>query len=134
MIHRIHRNSVTPMPRSRVVLAWSLFAAATCGVAIACSGDDNGSNPTPTINDSGTSDVTTSGDDSSTGTDSSTASDTGTTDAPSLDTGSCKSDASTCNTCYTAAQAAADPYNACSQYTANCVSFDPTRVPTHPQI
>jgi hypothetical protein len=56
------------------------------------------------------------------------------TDAPSLDTGSCKSDAGTCNSCYSSAQAAADPYNACSQYTANCIKFDSTRVPSHPTL
>jgi hypothetical protein len=32
------------------------------------------------------------------------------------------------------AGAAMDPQSACSQYTANCVSFEPTRVPTHPEI
>jgi hypothetical protein len=54
-------------------------------------------------------------------------------DAPAdvllVDTGSCVSETSTCNSCYTDAQAQADPYNTCSTYTAACVPFDPTRVP-----
>jgi hypothetical protein len=111
-----------------------LAATLASALAAACSGDDNGSNPQPTTDGGAMPDGTTSGGDSSTGTDSSQAAESSADDAPSLDTGSCKSDASTCNTCYTAAQAAADPYNACSHYTANCVSFDPTRVPNHPSI
>jgi hypothetical protein len=47
----------------------------------------------------------------------------------SLDTGKCTSDASTCNSCYDDAQAAADPYNACSPFTKNCVKFSASRVP-----
>ncbi len=115
------------------VVAIGLAATLASALAAACSGDDNGSNPQPTTDSGFTPDGTTAGDDSSAGNDSSQA-ESSTVDSPSLDTGSCKSDASTCNTCYTAAQAAADPYNACSQYTANCVPFDPTRVPSHPQI
>jgi hypothetical protein len=116
------------------VAAIGLAATLASALAAACSGDDNGGNPQPTTDSGVTPDGTTSGDDSSTGGDSSQTADSSAVDSPSLDTGSCKSDASTCNTCYTAAQAAADPYNACSQYTANCVSFDPARVPTHPKI
>jgi hypothetical protein len=114
--------------------AIALVATVASGLAVACSGDDNNGNPTPTV-DSGTgSDVTTQGD-TSTGGDSTTSTDTGTstTDGPSLDTGSCKSDASTCNSCYNSTQAAADPYNACSQYTTSCVPFTGT-VPTHPTL
>jgi hypothetical protein len=50
-----------------------------------------------------------------------------------IDTGTCKSDSGFCNTCYTDAQAAADPYNACSAYTASCVQFTGT-VPTVPPL
>jgi hypothetical protein len=112
----------------------ALIATVAASLAVACSGDDNNSNPAPTVDSGNGSDGTMQGDDSSTGSDS-TSTDTSTaSDAPSLDTGSCKSDAGTCNSCYTAAQAAADPYNACSQYTANCVKFDPARVPSHPTL
>jgi hypothetical protein len=115
-------------------VALGLWAA---GAAVACSGDDNNSNPAPTLSDSGANgaDATTGSDagpgegqDASLG-DSSIAA-----DAPSLDTGSCKSDASTCNACYSPAQAAADPYNACSPYAKACIPFDPTRVPSHPAL
>lgn len=121
-------------PKLARVAAIGLAATLASVLAVACSGDDNSGNPQPTTDSGAAPDGTTPGDDSSTGSDSSTVADTGSIDALSLDTGSCKSDASTCNTCYTAGQAATDPYNACSQYTANCVSFDPTRVPSHPQI
>jgi hypothetical protein len=50
-----------------------------------------------------------------------------------LDTGGCTSDASTCNSCYTAAQAVADPLNACAPETVNCIPFTGT-VPTHPTL
>ena len=111
----------------------AVAAAVAASVAVACSGDDNGSNPQPTTDSGAVVDGTTPGEDSSTGSDSS-SSDTGSLDAPSLDTGSCKSDAGTCNSCFTAAQAAADPYNACSPYTANCIAFAATRVPKHPTL
>jgi hypothetical protein len=51
----------------------------------------------------------------------------------SLDTGSCVSDSSACNSCYDDAQVAADPYNGCSAYTKNCVQFT-TPVPAHPSL
>jgi hypothetical protein len=50
-----------------------------------------------------------------------------------IDTGSCTSDASACNSCYTAQQAEQDPLNACAPETANCIPFTGT-VPTHPQL
>ena len=50
-----------------------------------------------------------------------------------LDTGKCTPDSSACNSCYTDAQAAADPFNACSSYTKNCVPFT-TAVPSHPTL
>jgi hypothetical protein len=118
--------------------AISLIAAVVAGGAAACSGDDNNGNPAPSNDGGNNSDVTMSGDDSSTSTgDSSTSTGDSSmppSDAPSLDTGSCKSTMPTCNTCYTAAQAGADPYNACTAYTSKCVPFDPTRVPTHPTL
>ena len=42
------------------------------------------------------------------------------------DVGACKSDATTCNSCYTPAQ---NPLNGCSPATVNCIPFDNTRVP-----
>jgi len=49
------------------------------------------------------------------------------------DTGSCKSDSGLCNSCYTDAQTAANPYTACSEFTKNCVPFT-TTVPPHPML
>jgi hypothetical protein len=43
------------------------------------------------------------------------------------------SDASACNSCYTASQAAADPLNACAPETVNCIPFTKT-VPSHPTL
>jgi hypothetical protein len=43
------------------------------------------------------------------------------------DVGTCTSDASTCNSCYTPAQ---DPLNGCSPATVNCIPFDNSRVPS----
>jgi hypothetical protein len=60
--------------------------------------------------------------------------DTGIPDTGLPDTGSCVSDSGSCNTCYTDAQAAADPLNGCSTYTKNCVSFAASRVPSHPTL
>ena len=79
-----------------------------------------------TQNDSGVgSDVTTSGDDSSMGLDTSNGMDSGAgMDVVIISTDGCVSDAANCNTCYTATQAAQDPYNACSAYTVNCTPFD----------
>lgn len=116
-------------------LAGVSLVAISAGAAslVACSGDSsNGGNPAPTGGDSGSSSDVTMGGDTSPGDDSSMGSDTGTSsggdsgggmDVVTIDTGGCMSDASTCNTCYTASQAAVDPYNACSPYTVNCVPF-----------
>jgi len=103
--------------------------AASAGSLAACSGDNsNGGNPAPTGNDSGSATDSTMmmGDDSSMGSDTSTSTDTGGggMDVVTIDTGGCVSDASTCNTCYTASQAMTDPYNACSPYTVNCSPFN----------
>ena len=54
--------------------------------------------------------------------------DTGPTETPD-----CGSDSATCNSCLTEAGAIADPYNACSPYTVNCVPFT-TTVPSHPAL
>ena len=105
--------------------------AASAGTLIACSGDNsNGGNPATTGGDSGSGGDVTMGGDTATGDDSSMGSDTSTSgdsgggmDVVQIDTGGCVSDASTCNTCYSASQAATDPYNACSPYTVNCVPF-----------
>jgi len=124
-----------PTKISRIA-AVALFLAAASAAAVACSGDDNNGNPAPTTDSGMASDVTMQGDDSSMGTDSTSpiGDSTAPVDAPSLDTGSCKSDGGTCNSCYTATQAAADPYNGCTVYASTCIPFDPTRVPTHPQL
>jgi len=119
--------------------AVSLLALGASLGAAACSGDSSSNNPTPTQTDSGmgTDSTMMMGDDSSTGdsaatTDSSMTTDSGTVQDTSLpDVGNCMSDASNCNSCYTPSQ---DPLNACSPYTANCVSFDKTRVPSHPTL
>jgi hypothetical protein len=111
-----------------------------------CSGDDT-NQVTPTQRDSGTDSTTeadsgkehkdgggsekdaTNGADSHTDKDASDAS----KDAVSLETGTCKPEASTCNSCYDDAQAAQDPYNTCSAFTKDCVPFTLT-VPTHPTL
>jgi hypothetical protein len=115
--------------------ALALLATTSYGFSIAGCGGTNPSNPMPTQHEGGT-DGTMSHPDGAGGhhPEGGGPGDTG-VDSPGLpDTGSCKSDASTCNSCYTAAQAAADPLNACSEFTKNCVTFDPTRVPTHPTL
>jgi hypothetical protein len=98
-----------------------------------CGGGSN-SNPTPTKRDSGpdSTNPPDTGGKTDTGGGGDSGNDAG-ADVGLPDTGSCKSEASTCNTCYTDAQAATDPYNACSPYTANCHQFT-TTVPTHPTL
>ena len=104
--------------------AVAIILSAAAGLG-ACSSDDS-SNPQPVVRDSGTAA------DSTTGGDSSTGGDTGTMmDSAALDTGSCMSDAASCNSCYSPTQNMADPYNACSSATANCIKFDNTRVPAN---
>ena len=49
-------------------------------------------------------------------------------DAALPDAGNCKSDASTCNSCYTPQ---VDPVNGCSPATVNCIPFDSKRVPAN---
>jgi hypothetical protein len=111
-----------------------LAIAATTASVLAffgCGGTNNG-NPMPTQRDSGT-DSTTSHADGGGHMDGG-GGDTGGMDTSLPDTGSCKSDSSACNSCYTDAQASTDPLNACSEYAKNCVSFDKTRVPSHPTL
>jgi hypothetical protein len=131
--------------------AVSLFTP-VLALALAGCGNSTGGNPTPTIRDSGTdtskvsdasrSDASRSDARPGSGSGSGDAT-TPPTDAPiadviqipdvSLDTGTCVPTSTTCNSCYTDAQAATNPYNACSPYTKNCVPFT-TAVPTHPQL
>jgi hypothetical protein len=127
-------------------IATLAIAATTTSIllSVGCSNSSSGE-PAPTRDsgsDSTTGDSGNSGSDSGVGTDSHVSADAatdapaatdGATDAVSLDTGSCTSEASTRNTCYTDAQAAANPYNACSPYTVNCVPFT-TAVPMHPTL
>ena len=100
--------------------------AATLSLFSGCSSSGN-SEPAPTIRDSGP--------ESSTHSDSGhdATGDTAPTETSIPDTGSCSSDSSACNTCYTDAQTAQDPLNACSAYTKNCVPVSLT-VPSHPTI
>jgi hypothetical protein len=96
-----------------------------------CSSSDDNGNPMPTKRDSGT-DTTQS--DTGTGSESGSDAKGDTVSETSLpDVGSCKSDSSSCNTCYDDAEAKKDPLNACSPYTANCVPVSLT-VPSHPAI
>jgi hypothetical protein len=137
----------------RLGLATALLATAaiSASVFVACS-SSNGTNPAPTVRDAGPdstskTDAPTSHADGNTGKDtgppgtdggqtkdSGHSKDTGGgVDSGPPDTGACKSDSGTCNSCYTAAQAASNPYTACSPYTKNCVPFT-TTVPSHPQL
>jgi hypothetical protein len=109
----------------RLRLAFVASIAAVASVAAyGCSSGDNSGNPTPSGHDAGGDSTA-----SSSGGDSGGSSGQ---DAPSpIDTGSCTSDASTCNSCLTAAQ---DPLNACAPETVNCQPFSASRVPTHPTL
>jgi hypothetical protein len=121
----------------------ALLAATASVFAFAgCSGDDN-STPTRDSGSDATSDDgggkpqkdggkgdkdSMSGDDASeeAGDDASDANDEGDV---SLETPDCGSDSSSCNSCYDDAQAALNPFNACSPFTKNCVKFNASRVP-----
>jgi hypothetical protein len=120
-------NSRKLLVRLATLAGVAAFASAT---AYGCSSGDN-SNAGPSNHDGG-NDATSSGSGSGSGGADSSGSSSG-TDAPVIDTGSCQSDASTCNSCYTAAQAAQDPLNACAPETANCIPFTKT-VPSHPTL
>jgi hypothetical protein len=119
----------------------ALVASVALSAAVAaygCSSNSAGNNPAPSARDGG-GDATSSssGSGSSSGSTSSSGGATdsggGGVDAPVIDTGSCTSDASTCNSCYTSTQAAQDPLNACAPETVNCIPFTGT-VPQHPTL
>jgi hypothetical protein len=112
----------------------ALVGAVACASAYGCSGDNSNNNPGPSNHDGGGTDSTASSSGGSSGSSSGTVGDSsGGADVPIIDTGTCTSDASTCNSCYTAAQAAQDPLNACAPETVNCIPFTKT-VPTHPML
>jgi hypothetical protein len=100
-----------------------LGAAATSGI-VACSSDTPADSGPTAQRDSGTpnqpdtSTPVTPGDDSG----------LPPIDAALPDAGDCKSDAATCNSCFTPQQ---DPVNGCSPATVNCIPFDGTRVPAN---
>jgi hypothetical protein len=99
--------------------------------AYGCS-SSNSNNPSPSTQDAGGDSTGSSG--GSSGSSSGVVGDSsGGADVVGLDTGSCTSDASTCNSCYTAQQAVADPLNACAPETVNCIPFTGT-VPAHPTL
>jgi hypothetical protein len=118
-----------------------VLLVATAGTALAygCSSNDNSNNPGPSSHDGGGNDSTaSSGSGGSSGGSSGSSSggigdSSGGADVPVIDTGACTSDASSCNSCYTAQQAAEDPLNACAPETVNCIPFTKT-VPTHPML
>jgi hypothetical protein len=129
------------MNTHRLTLAIAILALASATgsilLAVGCSSSST-PEPAPTSKDSGSdSAIADSASRKDTGVESdahirSDASDAS-EDAVSLDTGACVPESSTCNSCYTDAQAAADPYNTCSPYTASCVPFT-LPVPTHPTL
>ena len=106
--------------------------------AYGCSSSSNGGNPGPSSHEGGADGTTSSSGGSSSGGSSSGGSSSGINegggqDVPVIDTGTCQSDASTCNSCYSATQAEQDPLNACAPETANCIPFTGT-VPSHPTL
>ena len=107
--------------------------------AYGCSSNDNGNNPGPSRHDGGGNDSTASSSSGGSSGGSSGSSSggigdsSGGADVPVIDTGTCTSDASSCNSCYTAQQAAEDPLNACAPETVNCIPVTKT-VPTHPML
>lgn len=111
--------------------ALALVATTASALAFFGCGGTNDTNPMPTQRDSG-ADSTTNHPDGGGQPDG--GGETGGMDTSLPDTGSCKSDSSSCNSCYTDAQATTDPLNACSEYAKNCVPFDKTRVPSHPAL
>jgi len=113
----------------------ALVVTGSAALAYGCSSNDTGNNPGPSSHDGGGTDSTASsssggGSGSSSGT---VGDSSGGADVPVIDTGTCTSDAAACNSCYTAAQAAQDPLNACAPETVNCIPFTKT-VPTHPML
>jgi hypothetical protein len=117
----------------------AVVVAGSAALAYGCSSNTNDTNPAPSSHDAGGTDSTassSSGGGSGSGSGSSSGGigdSSGGADVPIIDTGACTSDASTCNSCYTAQQAAQDPLNACAPETLNCIPFTGT-VPTHPTL
>jgi hypothetical protein len=103
-----------------------LAAAATSGI-VACSSDSPADSGPTAQKDSGTPNQP---DTSSTTPPPPPSDDSGLPpiDAALPDAGDCKTDASTCNSCYTPQQ---DPVNGCSPATVNCIPFDSKRVPAN---
>ncbi len=118
-------------------IATLALVAATASVALfaGCSGDDSNTGPSQVDSGSDVSEKMDAKPGKDTGADSKMEKDATPPqkDGASLETGTCKSDSSTCNSCYDDAQAAQDPYNSCSPFTKNCVKFT-TAVPTHPTL
>jgi hypothetical protein len=117
-----------------VYLALTLGAGTT--MAYGCSSDSSNNGPGPSSHDGGggTDSTASSSSGGGSGSSSGTVGDSsGGADVPVIDTGACTSDASSCNSCYTASQAAQDPLNACAPETVNCIPFTKT-VPSHPML
>jgi hypothetical protein len=131
-------------PSRSICLFVLTLASTTFGSGLAaCSSDSANPSPGPTVFDSGADRSVSKQPDGSTahpdgGSKPSPDGTVGTPDAPTgmdvivqieatlPDVGSCKSDASTCNSCFTVQQ---NPLNACSPATVACIPFDNTRVP-----
>jgi hypothetical protein len=131
-------------PSTSIRLGVLTLALTTLGAALAaCSSNSANPSPGPTVFDSGADrSVAKQPDGSMSHPDGgSTHSPDGTVGTPDTsagmdvvvqieatlpDVGSCKSDASTCNSCFTVQQ---NPLNACSPATVDCIPFDNTRVP-----
>jgi hypothetical protein len=110
-----------------------MLAATACVTAYGCS-SSNSNNPAPSSREGGADSTASSSSGGGSGSSSGSVGDSsGGADVPVIDTGSCVSDASNCNSCYTAQQAASDPLNACAPSTVNCIPFTGT-VPTHPML
>ena len=116
--------------RLTLVASVALFGVVS---AYGCSSSSGNGNPGPSSHEGGTDGTASSSGGSSSGGSSSGSSNESGADVPIIDTGSCVSDAATCNSCYSAAQAAQDPLNACAPETANCIPFTGT-VPSHPTL
>lgn len=108
----------------RLLAAALLLAAGTTSGLVACSSDTAADKGPTAQKDSGTPNQP------DTSTTPPNGSDSGEPpiDAALPDAGDCKTDASTCNSCYTPQQ---DPVNGCSPVTVNCIPFDSKRVPAN---
>ena len=121
------------------VAAIAIFGASA--TAIACSGDDNKGNPTPSGEDAAADQTSSSGSStagsstsgassgssttgSSTSGSSSGSSTTGSSTSGSGDSGCVQDATPNCSSCAT------DPYNACSAFTVNCVPFNNSVLPS----